>query len=78
MLAIGAVSSALVMAPVLNLLLQAYGIGAPTAASECAAGAAGQPDGLGGQGHLRWRIAVDHDRIGAGIGAVIIAVMIPG
>ncbi len=31
MLAIGAVSCALVMAPVLNLLLQAYGIGAPTA-----------------------------------------------
>jgi len=30
MLAIGAVSCALVMAPVLNLLLQAYGIGAPT------------------------------------------------
>jgi putative OPT family oligopeptide transporter len=31
MLAIGAVSSALVMAPVLNLLAQAYGIGVPTA-----------------------------------------------
>jgi putative OPT family oligopeptide transporter len=31
MLAIGAVSCALVMAPVLNLLLHAYGIGAPTA-----------------------------------------------
>jgi putative OPT family oligopeptide transporter len=31
MLAIGAVSCALVMAPVLNLLLKAYGIGAPTA-----------------------------------------------
>ena len=31
MLAIGAASSALVMAPVLNLLLKAYGIGAPTA-----------------------------------------------
>jgi putative OPT family oligopeptide transporter len=31
MLAIGAASCALVMAPVLNLLLQAYGIGAPTA-----------------------------------------------
>src|SRR5690606_26858526 len=31
MLGIGAVSSALVMAPVLNLLLHAYGIGAPTA-----------------------------------------------
>ncbi len=30
MLAIGAVSSALVMAPVLNLLLKAYGIGVPT------------------------------------------------
>ncbi len=30
MLAIGAVSCALVMAPVLNLLLKAYGIGAPT------------------------------------------------
>jgi putative OPT family oligopeptide transporter len=32
MLAIGAVSSALVMAPVLNLLAKAYGIGAPTPA----------------------------------------------
>lgn len=32
MLGIGAVSSALVMAPVLNLLEQAYGIGVPTAA----------------------------------------------
>lgn len=31
MLAIGAVSSALVMAPVLNLLMEAYGIGVPTA-----------------------------------------------
>ena len=31
MLAIGAASCALVMAPVLNLLLKAYGIGAPTA-----------------------------------------------
>jgi putative OPT family oligopeptide transporter len=31
MLGIGAVSSALVMAPVLNLLAQAYGIGVPTA-----------------------------------------------
>jgi putative OPT family oligopeptide transporter len=31
MLAIGAVSCALVMAPVLNLLLKAYGIGVPTA-----------------------------------------------
>jgi len=31
MLAIGAVSSALVMAPVLNLLLKAYGIGVPSA-----------------------------------------------
>lgn len=31
MLAIGAVSSALIMAPVLNLLLHAYGIGVPTA-----------------------------------------------
>jgi putative OPT family oligopeptide transporter len=31
MLAIGAVTSALVMAPVLNLLLHAYGIGVPTA-----------------------------------------------
>jgi putative OPT family oligopeptide transporter len=30
MLAVGAVSSALVMAPVLNLLLKAYGIGVPT------------------------------------------------
>ena len=31
MLAIGAASSALVMAPVLNLLAKAYGIGVPTA-----------------------------------------------
>ena len=63
MLAIGGVSSALVMAPVLSLLAQAYGIGVPTEAHPSpSAGAAGQPDGLGGQGHFWWRIALGHDR----------------
>ncbi len=61
MLAIGAASSALVMAPVLNLLLKAYGIGVPTAE---------HPDPLlapqatlmavGRQGHVRRRVALGH------------------
>ena len=63
MLAIGAVASALVMAPVLNLLAKAYGIGAPHGrASRPAARAAGHADGLGRQGPVRRRAALGHDR----------------
>ena len=63
MLAIGAVSCALVMAPVLNLLLKAYGIGVPTPEHpESAARAAGDADGVGREGHVRRRVAVGHDR----------------
>jgi len=75
MLAIGSVSSALVMAPVLSLLAKAYGIGVPTAehpnpllapqANLMASVAKGM---FGGQ--LPWNTIA----IGAGIGAVIIAV----
>ena len=66
MLAIGAASCALVMAPVLNLLLKAYGIGVPTRrAPESADRAAGDADGLGRQGHVRRRPAVGHDRASA-------------
>ena len=62
MLAIGAASSALVMAPVLNLLLKAYGIGVPTAEHPDAADrAAGNADGLGREGHVRRLPAVGHD-----------------
>jgi putative OPT family oligopeptide transporter len=74
MLAIGAASSALVMAPVLNLLLKAYGIGVPTPehpdpllapqATLMASVARGM---FGGQ--LPW----DMVAIGAVIGAAIIA-----
>jgi hypothetical protein len=39
---------------------------------EPAARAAGQPDGVGGEGHLRRRTAVDMIGAGAGIGAAII------
>lgn len=75
MLGIGAVSSALVMAPVLNLLLHAYGIGAPTAEHPNALLApqanlmASVAKGIFG-GELPWTTI----GIGAGIGAVIIAV----
>jgi putative OPT family oligopeptide transporter len=75
MLGIGAFSCALIMAPVLNLLAQAYGIGAPTAAHPNALSApqatlmASVAKGMFG-GELPWNIIA----IGAGVGAVIIAV----
>jgi len=74
MLGIGAFSCALIMAPVLNLLATAYGIGAPTAAHPNALAApqanlmASVAKGLFG-GQLPWTFIA----IGAGIGAVIIA-----
>ncbi len=74
MLAIGAFSCALIMAPVLNLLSQAYGIGAPTAAQPNALAApqatlmASVAQGMFG-GKLPW----DMIAIGAGVGAAIIA-----
>ena len=75
MLAIGAISSALVMAPVLNLLLTAYGIGERTAEHPNALLApqanlmASVAKGIFG-GQLPWTTI----GIGAAIGAVIIAV----
>jgi putative OPT family oligopeptide transporter len=75
MLAIGAVSCALVMAPVLNLLAKAYGIGVPTAEQPNALLApqatlmASVARGLFG-GELPW----DLIWIGAAVGAVIIAI----
>lgn len=75
MLAIGAISSALVMAPVLNLLLTAYGIGERTAEHPNALLApqanlmASVAKGIFG-GQLPWTTIA----IGAGIGAIIIAV----
>ena len=75
MLAIGAVSCALIMAPVLNLLAQAYGIGAPTAAHPNALPApqatliASVVRGIFG-GALPWMTIA----IGAAIGATIIAI----
>lgn len=74
MLGIGAFSCALIMAPVLNLLATAYGIGAPTAAHPNALAApqanlmASVAKGLFG-GQLPWTFIA----IGAGIGALIIA-----
>ena len=73
MLAIGAVSSALIMAPVLNLLLHAYGIGVPTAEhpnpllAPQANLMASVAKGIFG-GELPWTTI----GIGAGIGAAII------
>ncbi len=75
MLAIGAISCALVMAPVLNLLAKAYGIGVPTAEhpnpllAPQATLMASVARGLFG-GELPW----DLIWIGAAIGAVIIAI----
>jgi len=75
MLAIGAISCALVMAPVLNLLAKAYGIGVPTEAhpnpllAPQATLMASVARGLFG-GELPW----DLIWIGAAIGAIIIAV----
>ncbi|TWI00256.1 putative OPT family oligopeptide transporter [Luteimonas cucumeris] len=74
MLGIGAFSCALVMAPVLNLLASAYGIGAPTAEHPNALSApqatlmAAVAKGMFG-GKLPWTMIA----IGAGIGAVVIA-----
>jgi len=73
MLAIGAASSALVMAPVLNLLLKAYGIGVPTAEhpdpliAPQATLMASVAKGMFG-GHLPWGMI----SIGAGIGVAVI------
>jgi len=73
MLAIGGVSSALIMAPVLNLLAQAYGIGVPTEAhpnpllAPQANLMASVAQGIFG-GELPWTMI----GIGAGIGAAII------
>ncbi|QUI81778.1 oligopeptide transporter, OPT family [Xanthomonas arboricola pv. corylina] len=69
MLAIGAFSCALIMAPVLNLLAEAYGIGSKTLPAPQAMLMASVAKGLFG-GQLPWAI-ID---IGAGVGAVIIAV----
>ena len=75
MLAIGAISCALVMAPVLNLLAKAYGIGIPTEThpnpllAPQATLMASVARGLFG-GELPWNLIW----IGAGIGAVIIAI----
>lgn len=75
MLAIGAISCALVMAPVLNLLAKAYGIGVPTAEhpnpllAPQATLMASVARGLFG-GELPWNLIW----IGAAIGAVIIAI----
>ena len=74
MLAIGSVSSALVMAPVLSLLAKAYGIGVPTEAHPTPLLApqanlmASVAKGMFG-GQLPWNTIA----VGAGIGAVIIA-----
>lgn len=74
MLGIGAFSCALVMAPVLNLLAAAYGIGAPTPehpnplAAPQATLMASVAKGLFG-GALPWTMIA----IGAGIGALVIA-----
>ena len=74
MLAIGAFSCALIMAPVLNLLSAAYGIGAPTAENPNALAApqatlmASVARGMFG-GQLPWGVIA----LGAGVGALIIA-----
>ncbi len=74
MLGIGAFSCALIMAPVLNLLASAYGIGAPTPEHPNSLSApqatlmASVAQGMFG-GKLPW----DMISIGAGIGALIIA-----
>jgi putative OPT family oligopeptide transporter len=74
MLAIGAASSALVMAPVLNLLLKAYGIGVPTAdrpsplVAPQATRVASVAEGMFG-GYLPWGMI----SIGAAIGVAVIA-----
>jgi putative OPT family oligopeptide transporter len=75
MLGIGAFSCALIMAPVLNLLAEAYGIGAPTAdrpnslAAPQATLMASVARGMFG-GELPWDIIA----VGAGVGAAIILI----
>jgi len=75
MLGIGAFSCALIMAPVLNLLSEAYGIGAPTAehpnslAAPQATLMASVARGMFG-GALPWGVIA----IGAGVGALIIVI----
>ena len=75
MQAVGVLSAVLLMAPILNLLLQAYGIGAPTAehpdslAAPQATLMASVAQGVFGGG-LPWTMVA----IGAGIGAVIVVV----
>jgi putative OPT family oligopeptide transporter len=75
MLAIGSVSSAFILAPVLSLLAQAYGIGVPSEAHPSPLLApqanlmASVANGIFG-GELPWTMI----GIGAGIGAVIIAI----
>jgi putative OPT family oligopeptide transporter len=75
MLAVGAISSALVMAPVLTLLAKAYGIGVPTELHPNPLPApqanlmASVAKGMFG-GELPWTTIA----VGAGIGAVIIAI----
>lgn len=74
MQSVGVVSAVLVMAPVLNLLLQAYGLGAPTAAHPQALPApqatlmAAVASGVFGAG-LPWAMV----GLGAGVGLVVIA-----
>lgn len=74
MIGIGAFSCALVMAPVLNLLAQAYGIGAPTPEHPNALAApqanlmASVAKGMFG-GQLPWTMI----GLGAGVGAIVIA-----
>ena len=75
MQAVGVLSAVLLMAPILNLLLQAYGIGAPTAehpdslAAPQAILMASVAQGVFGGG-LPWTMVA----IGAGIGGVIVVV----
>ena len=66
MLGIGAFSCALIMAPVLNLLATAYGIGAPTPEhpNSLAAPQATLMASVA-QGHVRRQAAVGHDRASA-------------
>ncbi|CAD7738793.1 hypothetical protein LMG31886_31350 [Xanthomonas hydrangeae] len=68
MLGIGAFSCALIMAPVLNLLAQAYGIGSKTLPAPQAMLMASVAKGLFG-GELPWAMIA----IGGGVGAAIIA-----
>jgi len=69
MLGIGAVSCALIMAPVLNLLQEAYGIGSKTLPAPQANLMASVAKGLFG-GELPWTMI----GIGAVIGAIVIAI----